>query len=49
VDALTLEMQFFRGEYKPVAEQQNLFLSGLDFEDCPDFAEWVLAKRVRFN
>ncbi len=49
VDALSLEMQFFRGEYKAVAEQKSEFLSDLDFEDCPDFEEWVLAKRLQLE
>ncbi len=45
VDTVLLETQVFMGEYIQAAQQNTLFLAGYDFEDCPDFEEWVVQKR----
>jgi DNA-binding SARP family transcriptional activator len=48
-DALILEEQIFAGQYQTVMRTQGTLLAGYDFEDCPDFMEWLVAQRERLS
>lgn len=47
-DVLTLETIMFNGDYETVANTTGRFLEGYEFDDCPDFEEWVAIQRERF-
>lgn len=45
VDAARLELEFFAGHFGAVVALEGELLSGHDYEDCPDFTDWLLAQR----
>ncbi|MDX2007266.1 MAG: BTAD domain-containing putative transcriptional regulator [Meiothermus sp.] len=48
VDAVQLSAASFAGEYSRVATWEGELLEGLEFGDCPDFDEWLVASRESF-
>ncbi|GIW38981.1 MAG: hypothetical protein KatS3mg075_462 [Meiothermus sp.] len=44
-DAAQLVLLSFQGRYAEVLALQGELLQGYDYDDCPDFAEWLLAER----
>ncbi len=46
-DALELEQQIFAGRYEHMTF--GILLEDYDFEDCPDFLEWLVFQRERQN
>lgn len=49
VDAVQLSAFSFAGDYARVAAWEGLLLEGLEFDDCPEFDEWLLATRESFD
>lgn len=48
-DALELEQQIFSGHYQDLSRHHGQLLEGYDFEDCPDFLEWLVFQRERLG
>jgi DNA-binding SARP family transcriptional activator len=49
VDALRLESLVFTGEYAPALELEGVLLAGLEYDDCPEFEEWLHSTRDRLE
>ncbi|WP_170148274.1 ATP-binding protein [Meiothermus hypogaeus] len=49
VDAVQLSAHAFAGEYAKAAALEGELLQGLDFDECPDFDEWLAATRESLN
>ncbi len=49
VDTLTLESRAFLGDDAGLIEVRGEILGGLDFEDCPEFDDWLLVQRERWR
>ncbi|MCX7783825.1 MAG: AAA family ATPase [Meiothermus sp.] len=49
VDAVQLSAHAFAGEYAQAAASEGELLQGLDFDECPDFDEWLAATRESLN
>ena len=49
VDAVQLSAFSFAGDYARVAASEGALLEGLEFDDCPEFDEWLLATRESFD
>ncbi len=49
VDAVQLSAHAFAGEYAKAAASEGELLQGLDFDECPDFDEWLAATRESLN
>ncbi len=47
VDVVLLETQVFNRQYASAAKNNLRLLEGYDFEDCPDFDEWLTLQRER--
>ena len=45
VDAVQLELSAFAGDDTAVLGSAGELLEGIDFEDCSDLTDWLLAKR----
>lgn len=46
-DAAQLVLLAFQGRYAEVLGLEGELLRGHDYDDCPDFADWLLAERER--
>lgn len=49
VDVVQFESLMFTGEFAAALELEGEFLEGVDFDDCPELSEWVLAARERLE
>jgi DNA-binding SARP family transcriptional activator len=49
VDTLTLESRAFLGDDAGLIAVRGEILEGLDFEDCPEFNDWLLVQRERWR
>jgi DNA-binding SARP family transcriptional activator len=49
VDTLTLESRAFLGDDAGLIAVHGEILEGLDFEDCPEFNDWLLIARERWR
>ncbi len=49
VDVVRFESLMFTGEFEAALELEGEFLEGVDFDDCPELSEWVLAARERLE
>jgi len=47
VDLAALEVAHFAGRHAEVVGQEGQLLEGLDYDDCPDFDDWLLIRRER--
>jgi DNA-binding SARP family transcriptional activator/predicted ATPase len=47
VDAATLKVLSFEGDYSKLLEPTGALLSPHDYDDCPDFADWLFSERER--
>jgi DNA-binding SARP family transcriptional activator len=45
VDAMRLSALSFAGEYAAASRPDGALLEGLEFDDCPELQEWLLATR----
>jgi DNA-binding SARP family transcriptional activator len=48
IDASSLELEAFAGNDETVLGFQGELLEGLDYDDCPEFQDWLLIKRESF-
>ncbi len=48
IDASKLELEAFAGNDQTVLRFQGELLEGLDYDDCPEFQDWLLIKRESF-
>lgn len=48
VDAAELEVAAFLNQDATVTQKRAELLRGYDYDDCPDFADWLFAMRERF-
>jgi DNA-binding SARP family transcriptional activator/tetratricopeptide (TPR) repeat protein len=49
VDTVTLESRAFLGDDAGLIAVRGEILEGLDFEDCPEFTDWLLVQRERWR
>ncbi len=49
VDVVRFESLMFTGEHQTALTFEGEFLEGVDFDDCPELFEWVLAARERLE
>lgn len=49
VDVVRFESLIFTGDFETALAFKGEFLEGLDFDDCPELSEWVLAARERLE
>ena len=49
VDALRLESLVFTGDYAAALELEGVLLAGLEYDDCPEFEEWLRSSRERLE
>lgn len=49
VDAAKLKVLSFEGGYSELLELSGELLSPHDYDDCPDFADWLFAERERMT
>ncbi len=49
VDTLTLESRAFLGDDAGLIAVRGEILESLDFEDCPEFSDWLLVERERWR
>jgi DNA-binding SARP family transcriptional activator len=49
VDVVTLESRAFLGDHAGLIAVHGEILEQFDFEDCPEFAEWLEVQRVRWR
>jgi len=47
VDVASLEVAHFAGRYQALAEASGVLLEGYDYDDCPDFDDWLLIQREK--
>ncbi|WP_318778161.1 ATP-binding protein, partial [Meiothermus sp.] len=47
VDVAALEVAHFAGRHAEVIQCQGRLLEGHDYDDCPDFDDWLLIRRER--
>ncbi|MCX7783866.1 MAG: AAA family ATPase, partial [Meiothermus sp.] len=47
VDVAALEVAHFAGRHAEVIQSQGRLLEGHDYDDCPDFDDWLLIRRER--
>ena len=48
IDASSLELEVFAGNDETVLGFHGELLEGLDYDDCPEFQDWLLIKRESF-
>lgn len=48
-DVARLELAAFAGQAEEVLAYEGELLAGHDYDDCPEFLEWLLAQRERLN
>ncbi|MDX2003897.1 MAG: AAA family ATPase [Meiothermus sp.] len=48
-DAARLEVLLFERQYEGAARLGGELLGGLDYDDCPEFADWLLAEQERLE
>lgn len=48
VDAVALQVAHFAGRYGEVIGAEGQLLSNYDYDDCPEFSDWLLVARERF-
>jgi DNA-binding SARP family transcriptional activator len=44
-DAVNLELAFFAADHVQVIEARGVLLGAYEFDDCPEFDDWLLAQR----
>ncbi|GIW34847.1 BTAD domain-containing putative transcriptional regulator [Meiothermus sp.] len=49
VDVAALEVAHFAGRHGEVVQGQGRLLEGHDYDDCPDFDDWLLIRRERLD
>ncbi|GEM82921.1 ATP-binding protein [Meiothermus hypogaeus] len=49
VDVAALEVAHFAGRHAEVVQSQGRLLEGHDYDDCPDFDDWLLIRRERLD
>ncbi len=49
VDAVQLESLAFTGNYDAAVKLEGELLAGVDFDDCPELEEWLIATRERLR
>lgn len=47
VDVALLQVAHFAGRHQELAEARGVLLEGCDYDDCPDFDDWLLAQREK--
>ncbi|PZA07326.1 MULTISPECIES: AAA family ATPase [unclassified Meiothermus] len=49
VDVAALEVAHFAGRHAEVVQSRGRLLEGHDYDDCPDFDDWLLIRRERLD
>ncbi len=49
VDVAALEVAHFAGRHAEVIQSQGRLLEGHDYDDCPDFDDWLIIRRERLD
>ncbi|MBO1437162.1 BTAD domain-containing putative transcriptional regulator [Meiothermus sp. CFH 77666] len=49
VDVAALEVAHFAGRHAEVVQSQGRLLEGHDYDDCPDFDDWLIIRRERLD
>lgn len=47
VDVALLQVAHFAGRHQELAEARGVLLEGCDYDDCPDFDDWLLVQREK--
>uniref|UniRef100_A0A7C3DV55 Bacterial transcriptional activator domain-containing protein n=1 Tax=Meiothermus ruber TaxID=277 RepID=A0A7C3DV55_MEIRU len=47
VDVALLQVAHFAGRHLELAEARGVLLEGCDYDDCPDFDDWLLVQREK--
>lgn len=47
VDVAALEVAHFAGRHAEVVQSQGRLLEGLDYDDCPEYEDWLLVQREK--
>lgn len=47
VDVALLQVAHFAGRYQELAEARGTLLEGCDYDDCPDFDDWLRVQREK--
>lgn len=47
VDVALLQVAHFAGRHQELAEARGVLLEGCDYDDCPDYDDWLLVQREK--